>query len=430
MAQAQRGGSIKQLAAENERLRAENEQLKGRPPQHGSPAPSSKATMQGLRKFGVVLFVVLAVLLLILGNILFWFGNTLVKNDRFKQAVTPVIKNTSVQHAVAHYTTAQLYSNVDVTKHVQDALPPRADFLAPTIASQLKGQTEAVLAKILARPQFQDRWNTRLGKAHDRFITTIKQSGGNGSIDLNELYQQLSASLNGTRLSFLAGKQLPSKVGDIQLVSGGWIQSLHSVIVHIDLWRTLAVLLFILFAVLGVLLARRRRRMVALMALYISIGLFITLIAVRLTRQIIAGKVAPQYADAAQQAVHILLHSLVVQTALLLAIFVLVALIAWLTGNGHSARYVQGRIGLLFAGKLHAALFGGHENVVTRWVGRHKRALQWGVVALIALLMLVVQLTLSVLIGYVIIGIVAVLVVEAIGAPQEVQLTDTTSLHR
>lgn len=300
---------------------------------------------------------------------------------------------------------------------IQDALPSQAAFLAPNIATQVRSGTEGALTKVLARPQFQDRWNKLLDAAHAKFIRTIKQSGGNGVIDLNDLYQQLSSSLQNTPFGFLANKKLPPKVGDIQVASGGWIRVLHNVAAHINTWRAVAILLFLLFAGLAIFLARNRRRTVALLSLYSALGMLATLIAVRVVREAVAAKVNSQYADAVRETAQIVFHPLVVQTATILAALLVVAAVVWLTGGSRSARYAQDRAHLLVNGKLHHAVFGEQENVFTGWVGGHKRLLQWLLLAVLAVLLLVIRLTPRVLLWYVIAAVLAELIIELLAAP-------------
>ncbi len=404
---ARQQSQLSQLKAENARLRAENEKLK----QQAGPSRGSK-----WRSFGAAFFIGLAVLLLIVGNLLFWTGNSLVKSDRFSEAVSPIIKNSTVQKAVAGYTTTQLYSQVDVASYIGQALPPRAEFLAPTIANQLKSTTQSALNKILASPDFQAKWNKLLTNAQSKFITTVKQGGSDGMISLNELYQQVSDSLENTSLSFLANKKLPDKVGSIQVLSAGWIAPAHRVVTHIDLWRTLAILLFLASSALGIYLSRRRRRAVITLGLTAAGGLFVSLVVLRIVRETVTDKVAPVYADAVRQTVQTVFHPLVVQTFTLLAAFLAVALIAWITGSGKSAVFVRDRTSTLAAGKLHPAIFGDKENAVTLWVGKYKRWLEWGFVGLIAVLSLFTRLSPSTLIIYLVLILLFALVVEIVGA--------------
>jgi len=409
MARKQTDDALTQLQAENERLKLENERLQ----RSLIPAPKAR---HAYRAFFAGLFLIFAVALLIAGNLLFWTGNTIVKTDRFDAATAPIIRDKDVQVALAGYTTAQIFKNVDTTAVVQGALPAQAEFLAPTIAGQLQSKTQSTLQAILARPQFQDRWNKLLSSAHTRFIDVVRRTGGDGILDLNELYQQLSSTLKNTKLSFLANKQLPPKVGNIRVVSGSGIKTLHNIIVHIDTWRVLAILLFLLSAALAIWLARRKRRMAALLAAYSAIGLLASLIAVRLTREAVAGKVQPQYAEAARRTFADIFHPFVIQTATLLVLFAAVGLVIWLTGPSRGAIALRSRINLLFSGKLHRAIF-GRENTFTIWVARCKPYLEWAAVAIAALLLLITRVTIKALLGYAIVTLLAVLVIELLAAP-------------
>ena len=412
----QRGTGLEDLRAENHRLKVENDRLRQLPAPAEQPTGKSSG-ISGWRRAGVAIFAVLAVLLLLAGNLLFWTGSTVVQNDRFNAATAPIIRQTSVQHAIAGYTTSQLFKNTDVNGTVQGALPAQAAFLATPVANQLRGVTQTTLQKTLARQQFQTRWNKLLAAAHARFISTVKRSGGNGVIDLNALYQQLSSSLKNTNVRFLADKQLPPKVGNIQVASGGWIRVLHNVAAHITRWRVLAILLFLLFAGLAIGLAQRRRRTLVSLSLYAAGAMLLTLIAARIAREVIADKVQAQYAAAAREAAQIFLHSLVIQSLTILVAFLLIALVAWLTGGGASARYLQDRLHLLVNGRVHHALFGEHENAFTAWVGRYKRVLQWLVVAVLVVLLLLARLTPLTLMWFIIFALVAWLIVELLAAP-------------
>jgi cbb3-type cytochrome oxidase subunit 3 len=416
MAQAQSSGtSPARLEAENRRLRAENKQLKQ---QLVNEIPAPRFTSRFWYRLGSAIFLVLAVALLVTANLLLWAGNTVVKPDRFNATVTPIIKDPVVQTAVASYTTNALYDNVNVEKVVSDALPPRAEFLAPTISKSLQGSTESTLKTVLARPQFQERWNALLTKSHERFIASVEKNGSDGTIDINEVYQQLDDSLVGTKLGFLANRKLPSNVGKVQVASGSGISTLHRVVTHIDTWRLLALLLFVVCGGLSIFMSWNRRRGVLRLALFSAAALFITLIAIRITREIIASKAQDQYAEAVRRIAQIILHPLAVQTATILVALLVIAVVAWLVGPGRYASVVRDRVRLLFAGKLHGALFGQRENVFTIWVGAHKHIIEWFIIGVIAILLLVNRLTIKALVAYLVVALLLVLVVELLGAPE------------
>ena len=405
---------LERLRAENSALQTENKQLKqkARPV---SPKGSNLLQKRTLYRFTSAILLSFSIALLIAGSILFWAANTALKTDRFSETIAPLIQNTTVQKAIASYTTDQLFTNVDVSGVITNALPARADFLAPSIAGGLKNYTNSTLQNVLANPSFQTTWNNALSRSHAGFIQAVKTNGSDGSIDINEAYQQLSGNLQNTRLAFLAGKPLPHNVGSIQLLSGSWLIALQHVITHIDTWRTLAILLFLLCAAGSIWFSKRRRRGVVRVGIFSVFTLFFLLIALRLTREIVASRVPGAYSEAVREAVQIVFHPLVVQISLTLCAFAIMTFIAWVSGSGRLAAGFRARTNDLLAGKLHAALFGERgENGFTEWLSRYKRIVEWVLVGVIAVVLLLVRLTPATLIGCVIGLLVLVLTVETL----------------
>lgn len=408
---------VASLKAENRRLKEENARL-NRLVANSDTAGTPRQRKSFSRSTGVFLLSLLAVLVLFAGNIFFWTGNAIVKNNRFVDATAPLIREEKVQTAISSYATQQFFTTVNVEQIAEESLPPRAAFLAPTLADQVEQNAEKVIQGILKNPSFQEKWNNVLSNSHDRFINQAKQHGSDGTIDLGELYtDQISPQLKDTKLAFLADKPLPDKVGEVQLVEGAWLSKLETLINNIDTWRTIALLLLVVFTVLAVWLSRNRRRTVIALGFWFSVVMFLTLILIRLAREIVADKVDPQFADAAREATQTLLHPLAVQTATILALGLLIAIVAWISGPSRSARRVSELIQGLFAGKLHGALF-KQENTFTLWVGRNKSWLQWGVIVLIAVALLVIRLTPKALGVAAIAALLLILMIEALAAEQ------------
>ncbi len=404
------------IQSENTKLKAENERLKK--VLNKSAAPKRRHMSALLRKVGMVFCIAMAVALLVVGNLFFWAGNTLTKTDRYTATVSPLIKNTDVQNAIALYGTKQLFSNVDVNQVISNALPPRADFLAPSIAGQVQSRTQETLQNILSNPGFQDKWNTIQSNAHQKFIQTVGAHGNDGSIDLNELYQQMSGNLKDTKLAFLADKPLPPKVGSIQVASGSWLTNLERVINHIDVWRTVALLLFVGFAAAGIWLSRKRRWAIIRLGVFLAVSMLITLISLRVIRETIVDKVDPAYTEGVRQAVQIVFHPLVVQTSTLLGTALLVSFIAWVSGPSRNAKLLKARVSDVFAGRLHGALFSHGENKLSLWFGASKRSIEWGIVAIITLGCLIIRLTPMVLLVSIVLMLILVLLTEVLSAPQ------------
>jgi hypothetical protein len=362
---------LTRLKTENARLRAENMKLSKKSAKTGGSKPRDLA-----RKVTVVLLIIIATALLCAGNVLFWFGNTIVKPDRFVAA--------------------------------------KADFLAPQLSSQLKSGAQKTLQNVLARPAFQEKWNTLLAKQHERIINFSSKYNGDGTISLNDIFTQLTQSLSTTKLAFLANKQLPPKAGNITVVNASWLPVFHNVVVNIDTWRLLAILLFLLASAGAVWLSRNRRKTVYSLCVAVSAFLLVTLIAIRFIRERAAEQVDPQYADGARNALQIFFHPFAIQTATIVCLFLVVAFVAWVSGRSRAALSVRNQLSLLFSGKLHTRLFGEGPNRFTDQVGRNKRLLEWLIVAVLTGLMLLARLTLTSLIIYSFILLALILAIEVI----------------
>ena len=404
----------KELAAENVRLRKENEMLKQRVSRRNNRSWFSRSW----RTLTIVVLAVLAGSLLVAANILFWAGHTVVDSQSYKQTITPLVESPQVQTSMALYTTNQVFANNDVQGDIASVLPPRADFLAPTLTGQLKNLTQTTLQKVLASDKFQTTWININVKAHDSLLKLASSPAGqDGVINLNEIYQQLGASLQGTKLAFLANKQLPPKVGDITVLKSNKLHTLHVVSSNINTFKYVSLAIVIAFSALAVWLAERRLRLVISLSFLFAILMALSLIAFRLTASTVSSKVQPEYQSGVSSAASIILHPLALQTWTVLLLLLLVGIGAWLGGASHSAKTSRERFQTLLEGKAHQALFGKHENALTRFVGRGKRRLQLSLVTLIALIMLLIKLSPKLVILYGLLMLLAVIVTEILAAP-------------
>ncbi len=400
---------VKSLKAENRKLRAQNKALQ-------QTKTGQKSSSRRLwQKLSIVVCVSLAGAMLVTGNILFWTGNSVVNNDHYAAIVEPLIKEPAVQTAVASYTTKQIYANVDVEQKLTDSLPDQAKFLAPIVAPQIQSITQTTLLKVLQNPSFQDTWNKAQVGAHDRVLQFVKNYKGDGTIDLSDIYKQLSNRLSDTKLGFLANRTLPDKVGSITVVNSIWLPVAHNIVTNLALYQTLATLAVICLTAAAIWLAKNRRRIVIQIGLLYAVLMFISLVSFKVVLAAAANRVAPEYQEAARVVGGHLTHALVLQTRTILLLGLLMSFVAWIGGPSKVANAVRGKIQAALGGHLHKALF-HKENSFTTWVGRYKRPLQWIAIALIALVMLAVQLSPALVIAYAIGMLLSVLVVELLAA--------------
>lgn len=415
--------TVASLRAENARLAAENTELKNR--MSKNTVVSTAKRHHFWKSFTVIASLSIAGAVLVAGNLLFWAGNTLVDTNKFISTTSPLIKEPAIQQGVALYATNQLYQGVDIEQTIQDALPPKAEFLAPTLSGQVKQVTQTSLEKVLANEKFQDLWTTTVSTAHSKIINYAKNYEGNGTITLSDMYQNLSKELENTKLSFAANRTLPSNIGNITVINAGWLPTVHNIVVNIGLYQALTTLFFIALSGLAVWLSQNRRRTVITLGILYGALMALTLMSVRLFQNLLPNKVDSQYQPAVSAAVKTITNPLIIQTRTILLLGLLVVVIAWITAKYPAARAVRGRIQILLEGKLHKAVF-NKENAFTLWVGKNRRVLQWVSVSIIAAIMLIVQLSPGLVAIYALVILAAVLVIEFLSAPQP-QLARKTS---
>ncbi len=400
---------IKALEKANEELRARNVALTER-------LKTGNALARGWRTAAIVFCVALATAVLIVGNLLFWAGDTLVNNQKYTETVTPLLQDTAIQSAVASYTTTKLFENVDVDQVVQEALPPRAEFLAAPLAAQVQNGTQQALQKAVASERFQRFWAQANSKAQERLITSLKNSKGDGVLNLQDVYDRLGQNLADTKLSFLAGKQLPSNVGSIVVIEATWVPTARPVFNNIGWIKPFSLALVTLFSAGAIWLSRNRRKMVIILGSFFSAGMVISLISLRVATHGVVNHVTPAYRTAAEHAAEIVTRPLILQTRTVLVVSVVIALAAWLTGPYRSAAAFRSRISLLLSGSMHQALF-KRETAFTRWIAAYKRQLQWSSVAGVAVIMLFVRLSPRLVLLYALLAVLLVLAVELLAAP-------------
>lgn len=408
---------VTKLKAENAKLKKQNEVLSSEVSKMSKAR--GKFSTNLLRAVGSAIFVTLACLFLLAGNLAFWTGNTAVNQTRFDNATQPIIRNTNVTHAIALYTTNTIFSNININKITTEVLPPRASFLAAPLAKQVQSLTLSTLNTGFTNQKFQTFWNKTLSTQHQQLITFIKNYKGNGAISINDVYKQLSQTLATTPLKFLANKTIPSKIGTITVVNASWLPFAHDVVVNITLWRFLAIIFTLLCLVAAVLISRHRRRTVEIIGVAIAASMIITLIALRIAIQIVVHNINPQYQAGVESAIHIFTSSLKVQTITIGLIGLVISLIAWLSGSGPSAQKVKATTLNFSASSVQTRIQKSKFASVLPWTNRHVNQLSWGAVVLFGIILLFIRPTPKTLLVLVILLLLVEFIIQLLGRSSE-----------
>ena len=349
--------------------------------------------------------------ILLSGNLLFWAGNNIVDNNKFTAITAPLIKQPDIQKSIAKYGTDQLFSSVDVQGYIGSVLPPKASFLAPTLAEQLKTVVDQQLQKSLSNPKVQEIWNNSLSKTHNLVIKAATNYKGNGTIDLGQLFSFATSNLKDTKLSFLSDKKLPSNVGQIELINASWLPIVHNIVVNIDPFEYLMTVLFIGLTSVAIFISKNRRTIIIKISLLYSGIMLVTVIGLRFIKMLITNNTSSDYSSAATTAYSIVTKSFYIQSITILVLGLIIALVAWISGEYKSAKRVKEISNKLLSGNIHKAIF-KHENSYTKFIGKNRKIINWASVVIAAILLCFVGISLTVLVTYFIVIILVIFVVE------------------
>jgi hypothetical protein len=247
----------------------------------------------------VVLLSAATCLALVLFTIVHWTEHQILTPENWAATVAPLPKNSEVANALSSYITTNLFSNVPIEEQLKDALPPRATFLASPLVSQLQTLTQNLTRDIISGENFQQLWTTVNKNAMNRLVTNARNPNQqqNGrleqvfSIDLSGVKSFISKRLGTAASAFPALDPGNSKALAIKTDLQAKRQQIWSYIRKIDYLA--AVLPFILIASLfgALAMSRNRRRTLLEISIVTAVLLLCELIAGKIARQSILGKV-------------------------------------------------------------------------------------------------------------------------------------------
>jgi hypothetical protein len=238
-------------------LREENAKLKAR-----------AARRDRARGGGKALLLVLGCGLAALSVVAIWLRTTLLDTDRYVDTVAPIAAQPAVQDAVADKLENAIFTRIDFAALAREALPERADVMAPVIETGVRSFLSARIAEFTRSPRFQELWTEANRRAHTRLVELL-EGGRSGRIVLDEdtVYLDLSpavdrvkAALQERGLTRIEAAIPPTVDGRVELVRS---EALVSAQGGVRLLKAVAIVLPVLsLACLAgaVFLSRSRRR--------------------------------------------------------------------------------------------------------------------------------------------------------------------------
>ena len=174
--------------------------------------PTGKSPGTPLRRWMVLLLVVLASVGILGSAVALWTHSLLFNTDRFVATVGPVAKDPQVVGNVSVYVTDRAMEASDLQARVTEALPPRAQFLAPAITDATRGFVQKRVQELLSRPETYDLWLKLVGFAHEHLVAVLE--GDSTYIQLNGDQVQLNLVPLVAKAMELIQQVLPGSLGD------------------------------------------------------------------------------------------------------------------------------------------------------------------------------------------------------------------------
>lgn len=312
-------------------------------------AKSEPNTGSGWRSFLVGALVALTGLGIALLAMVVWVERQLLTTENWVSYASSLPKDPVVSDGLSMYIADKLFEEADVQSRVEEALPPRAGFLAAPLTDQLETLTRGAAERVVESDSFESLWVSVNRAAHQRLMERARsdqpQIGGNERLDID-----LSGAvpLLRERLGRVA-EALPERTerdlsvaADLQTRRERFARIVQSV----DFLRD--VLPYVCLAVgLGALaLARDRRRVLLAGSVLVVVLSLLQLIAVNAVRTSLLDRVQnAQYEPAVGAIYDSLLGGFSSMVYAVLAIAALVWFVMYLTGpsdlGGRLRRFVR-----------------------------------------------------------------------------------------
>lgn len=387
----------------------------------GTESPVAPRKLPRWRRILVAFLVVFGCVLTPISIVAVWIHATLLDTDQWVDTVGPLIDSPNIQQAVATRVTDAIVNGTDLEDRVSDALPDRAQVLAPAIVEGARQAVGAASLRIVESDQFETLWDEANRRAHKRVVAVLQGKGNdtvqteNGQVvlDLAPVINEVRDSLSDRGITLFDDLDISRVDRQIVIFSSDDLRRAQNVV---DLLNTLAwwlpIITVIVFA-LAIALSGNRRRTVLRGSLGAALAVGLVLTAFNLGRTAYLDALPARVNRAAAEDLYdqlLVFLRTSLRTAFVLAL--VIALAAWLSGPSRAAVRVRRTVGrgVDRTGDLAPAPSG-----VGTFVGVHRNVLRGVVVALglVVLMVLAHPSPWSVLIIAVLV-VVGLLVIEVL----------------
>jgi hypothetical protein len=349
---------------------------------------SEPKRMPRWRRWTAGALIVISCILAPISVIAVWVRNQVLNTDRYVETVTPLATNPSVIDTASTNVTNELFARVDVQELAQEALPPRASFLAGPIASGVRQVVEQATTRVMESDQFKRIWVEANRLAHEQLVKALTNQGkavttenGHIVLDLSALAEQVRDQLVQNGLTIFQRIPISELNLKIELADAQQLQRAQTATRLLNRLSWLLPLLAILCLVGGLLLSPHWRRSLIKWGIGTAFAVLLIGVGLSVGRSIYLDAVtSPNLPrDTAAAVYDTIVRFLRQGVRLIIALALLIAIGAWLTGPTplptrlrNTSRRVIGNAGGS-AGE-HGVGFGAFGD----WVATHKNVMRIG----------------------------------------------------
>jgi hypothetical protein len=345
-----------ELEAEAERLRRRVEELEAR--------PGRRRTWRRIAAALMVAFAVIAFAVAVPGA---WARRTLFDTDRYVALVEPLPRDPDVQEYLTRTVTTAVFDALSIEERLTEALSeraPRIAFLAGPITNGVRGFVQDRAGDVVSSEAFATYWAEANRIVHEQLVAAIRGEEGvlttqQGQVvlDLLPIVNEVLRRIGGVaseligrdlslpevtpdqlsddvipRLEAALDRDLPDGFGRIVVYDGNEVESVQRAFALFERGVFLAVLAFVLFSA-GALWAStsKRRTLLQLVTALLVVLVIERRFAIAAADQLVL-EAREENRAAADAIVDRVLGSILSYTGWILAVALVVALVALLTG--------------------------------------------------------------------------------------------------
>ena len=413
----------KELREEDAELKARNTELEAKNAALEAELESATAKTVLVRKGGrgrtilVGVLVFLTCLAVVVTGVAIWTHYTVINTEGYIGLVGPIAKDPQAIKSLSDYIATQVVTATDLQQRTQEALPPKAGFLAAPITSAVNDFIAKETDTVLSTPQAYDLWIKINTVAHQSIVGLLRGENNYTYIQGNDvmlntlpLISQVLGWIDGKlpgalgskfsppviapgtpaetaiqQVSTWIGRPLPADLGQITLLQSDALGPAQQAVRWFDILVWVIPIVALLLAAVAVWLSRRRRRTL----IELGIGMAVALILTRVIVKQASGALVSHLKEGgglylARNMVRAALGPLTTITIWIVVIGVVLAFAAWIAGR-RDVRVAVVSTGRRLVTAQSAAMTAGSPTA--EWVERHLQLLRWaGLVAGLILL--------------------------------------------